>query len=507
VEDPKYAKGIVKRDIIRVITPGTVIENNILDEKKNNYIASIYNQGEKIGIAYSDVSTGDFILTTLENKNLDVLLDEFSRYSPTEIICTSDFLKNESVIKKLKKEFNLIVTDLNDWTFEKEFCENRLKNHFNVFSLNSFGIENAVEAVIAGGALLEYLYQTQKTNLMHINNIRFLNRLEYMVLDNSARRNLELTETLRDKKRVGSLLWVIDKTNTSMGARMLRSWLEQPLIDSNKINYRLDAVEEMFSDISLRENLKTSLNNIYDIERICSKISYGTVNPKDMIALKNSLIQLPHIKDLLKNCKSKYIIDIYNSIDILEDVKDLIEKSIEDDPPFTLKDGRVIKLGYNAEVDEYRNATLNGKEWLADVEEKEKINTNIKNLKVSFNKVFGYFIEVSKGNLNLVPDRYIRKQTLSNCERFITPELKEIEEKILGAEEKLITLEYNIFVNIREQVEKNVLRLQNSSKKIAEIDCIYSLAEIAFSNRYNRPEVSDDQTIDIKNGKPSFLIM
>ena len=504
LEDPKQAKGIVKRDVIRVVTPGTVIETNLLEEKKNNYIMSIYKKGIFFGIAICDVSTGDFYASQIdETNNFEKLLDEISRYNPAEIIANDLLFNTKQEISKIKERFQSYISFLSDEKFEKDIeklNEYRIVNDKKEEITNDI-FENKVFLKVAVNGLLEYLVQTQKTKLNHINTIQIYNLTRYMALDISARRNLEITEKMRDKTKKGTLLWVLDKTATSMGGRNLRRWLNDPLIVVSEINRRLEAVEELKNEIMLRGEIIENLKKVYDIERLIGKISYGNANARDMISLKNSVGKLPQIKQNLSTCKSKLLQDYYHNLDELKDVYTLIDNAIVEEPPITIKEGGIIKKGYDETIDKLKTATTDGKKWLIELEAKEKETTGIKNLKIGFNKVFGYFIEVTKSYLKQVPDRFIRKQTLTNCERFITEELKTLEEEILGSQDKLIDLEYNIFLEIRKKLASNIQRIQKSATVIANLDVITSFATVAEDLGYVKPIVDEEGIIDIKEGR------
>ena len=503
LEDPKTAKGIVKRGVIRVVTPGTVIESNMLEEKKNNYIMSIIKKGIYYGIAVCDVSTGDFYSTEIkENNNFPLVLDEIARYSPAELVVNSMMFDSTEEINKIKERFEIYFTKFNDKFFSED--ANIVLEKFNLVDSSEAPIrdmEKRLFAVASINGLVEYLKQTQKTNLEHINKIIIYQTTRYMSLDINARRNLELTEKMRDKSKKGTLLWVLDKTATSMGGRHLRRWINDPLIDVIEINKRLSAVKELKDNIILRGDIIENLKKVYDIERLAGKISYGNANGRDMISLKNSLSKLPDVKAVLKDTTSEMLQELYENLDELKDIYELIEKSIVDDPPMSVKEGGLIKIGYNEEIDKLKTATTEGKNWLVQLEAKEKEETGIKNLKVGFNKVFGYFIEVTKSNLNLVPDRYIRKQTLTNCERYITEELKELENQILGAEDKVINLEYEAFTKIRQKIAQNVKRLQKSAMAIATLDVLTSFATVAEDMNYCMPIVDKSDIIEIKEGR------
>ena len=503
VEDPKQAKGIVKREVIRVVTPGTVIESNLLEEKKNNYIMAIYKSGLYFGISVCDISTGEFLATQIvEHNNFARLLDEISRYSPAEIIVSDMMYNSKTEIEKIKERFDTYISKEHEDSFDGEY--ELLSGMYNIIDDKDKKIEDLTEkklAIYAINALLKYLEDTQKTSLDHINTIKIYNTTRYMALDINARRNLELTEKMRDKSKKGTLLWVLDKTSTSMGGRLLRRWINDPLIDRAEINERLDAVEELKDSIILRGDVIEALKKVYDIERLAGKISYGNANGRDMISLKNSVKQLPDIKKVLATTGSKLLKNIYEDLDTLDDIYEIIEKSIVDEPPITVKDGGVIKMGYDPEIDKLKLATTEGKKWILDLEAKEREQTGIKGLKVGFNKVFGYFIEVTKSNLAMVPDRYVRKQTLANCERYITEDLKNLENQILGAEERVVTLEYNAFCEIRDSIEKQIQRIQKTANLVSILDVISSFAIIAEDMNYVKPEVDDGGIIDIKEGR------
>ena len=503
VEDPKQAKGIVKREVIRVVTPGTVIESNLLEEKKNNYIMAIYKSGLYFGISVCDISTGEFLATQIvEHNNFARLLDEISRYSPAEIIVSDMMFNSKTEIEKIKERFETYISKESEESFDGEY--ELLSGMYNIIDDKNEKIKNLSDkklAIYAINALLKYLEDTQKTSLDHINTIKIYNTTRYMALDINARRNLEITEKMRDKSKKGTLLWVLDKTSTSMGGRLLRRWLNDPLIDRKEINDRLDAVEELKDSIILRGDVVEALKKVYDIERLAGKISYGNANGRDMISLKNSVKQLPEIKKVLSTTGAGLLKEIYENIDTLDDIYEIIEKSIVDEPPIGVKDGGIIKIGYDPEIDKLKLATTEGKKWILELEAKEREQTGIKGLKVGFNKVFGYFIEVTKSNLSMVPDRYIRKQTLTNCERYITEELKNLENQILGAEERVVTLEYNAFCEIRSSIEKQIQRIQKTATLVSTLDVLVSFATVAEDMNYVKPEVDNGGVIDIKEGR------
>ncbi len=503
LEDPKFAKGMVKRDVIRVVTPGTVMEANLLEDKKNNYIMCIYKNGIYFGVTVCDITTGDLRTTEIkESNNFAVLLDEISKYSPAELVVNPMLFDCSEEMNKIKERFDIYVTRLE----EKEFTDNyeALSEKYKIVDDEDSTVENISNymlSVASTNALFAYLLETQKNNLDHINKIIVYSTTKYMALDINARRNLEITEKLRDKSKKGTLLWVLDKSATAMGGRMIRRWLNNPLIDVKQINKRLDAVQELKDNIILRGDIADNLKKVYDMERLASKISYGSANGRDLISLKNSAKQLPEIKKILAGTKSAMLQELYSELDVLEDVYELIDKTIVEEPPVSVKEGGLIKVGYDEEIDKLKTATTDGKNWIIQLEAEEREKTGIKGLKVGFNKVFGYYIEVTKSNMSLVPDRYIRKQTLTNGERYITEELKNLENQILGAEEKVVNLEYNVFVEVRDKIEAQLERLQKSAGIVAMLDALCSFATIAEDQNYVRPTVDNNGVIDIKDGR------
>ena len=503
LEDPKTAKGIVKRGVIRVVTPGTVMESNLLEEKKNNYIMSIYKSGVYYGVAVCDLTTGDFRTTQIkEQNNFATLLDEVARYSPAEIIVNDMMYSSTEEIDKIKERFSAYFSLLTPEKFDTDYEVFELKyDVVDEAEKEIKGLKEQLLSVAASNGLFSYLRDTQKNDLEYIHKITLYSTTHYMNLDTNARRNLEITEKLRDKSKKGTLLWVLDKTSTSMGGRLLRRWLNDPLIDVARINERLEAVKELKEDIILRGDLIDSMKKVYDIERLAGKISYGSATGRDLVSLKNSAKQLPDVKATLAKAKSPMLKQLYENLDILEDIHEIIEHSIVDDPPISVKEGNLIKLGYDEEIDHLKEATTNGKNWVIEIETKEREETGIKGLKIGFNKVFGYFIEVTKSNLSMVPERYIRKQTLANCERYITEELKKVENEILGAEEKVITLEYNAFCQIRDQIEAQIDRVQRAASTIATLDVLTSFATVADDMNYVMPIVDNSGAMDIKNGR------
>ena len=499
VEDPKTAKGIVKREVTRVVTPGTNLNMQELDEGKNNYLMAIVCVGDHFGVSTADITTGDCYVTEIDEERK--LWDEINKFLPAEIICNDAFLVSGVDVDDLRNRLHISVFALESWYFGDDLCKQTLLEHFKISSLEGLGLADYDSGVIAAGSLFRYLLDTQKNTMEHMNKIIPYTTERYMVIDSSSRRNLELVETLREKQKRGSLLWVLDKTKTAMGARMLRSFVEQPLIDADAINERLDAVTELNMQAMLREEIREYLNPVYDLERLVSRISYRSANPRDLLAFKMSLEMIPHIKNLLANFTSPLLVRINEQMDGLEDLYTLLEASITEDPPLAVKEGGIIREGYNEQVDTYRNSKTQGKSWLAQLEAEEKEKTGIRNLKIKYNKVFGYYLEVTNSFKNLVPEYYTRKQTLTNAERYITPKLKELEDMILGAEDKLFALEYDLFCQVREELAAQIPRIQETAKAIAQLDVYASLSVVAQRNNYVRPTVNTKGVIDIKNGR------
>ena len=499
VEDPKQAKGIVKREVIRIVTPGTNLNLQSLEESKNNYLMCISSFPNKTGIAICDVTTGDFYLTEADQPNK--ILDEIYKYSPSEIICNDAFLISGFDIEDLRNRLGIVVYTLEPWYFDDTACRKALMEHFRVQSLQGLGLEDFPSGLISAGAVMLYLRETQKTDLTHITKIIPYVSSKFMQLDSSTRRNLELTETLREKQKKGSLLWVLDKTKTAMGSRRLRADIEQPLVNMDEINDRLDAVEQLCKNTVSRDEIREYLNPIYDLERLLGKVSYMSANPRDLIAFANSLEMLPHIKTVLNEFDAKLLRNINEEIDGLEDLYTLIHNAICEDPPILTREGGIIKEGFDADIDMLRSAKTEGKTWLAQLEEEDRARTGIKNLKVKYNKVFGYYFEVTNSFKEMVPDDYIRKQTLVNAERYTTPRLKELEDTILNAEDKLNTLEYDMFCKIRNNIAKQLERIQVTAKAIAKLDMFASLSIVAEQNHYVRPSLNDKGVIDIKDGR------
>lgn len=499
LEDPKLAKGLVKRDIVRIVTPGTNLNMQSLEESKNNFLMCITYTPNGIGLSAADVTTGDYYVTEVED--LKKLWDELMKYEPSEIICNDAFLVSGADIADLKERLHISVNALEAHLFDDDGCRKALMKHFKVNTLIGLGIEDFPTGTIAAGALLQYLYETQKTSLEHFTHITPYLTSKYMLLDSSTRRNLELTETLREKQKRGSLLWVLDKTRTAMGGRTLRSFIEQPLIDKQDMEKRLDAIEELNNDTFSRDEIREYLNSVYDLERLLSKVTYKTANPRDLIAFRNSLEMLPHIKTILKNFKKEELVQIEENIDSLEDIYELIRQSIEEEPPLTIREGGMIRDGFDETIDMLRNAKRDGKQWLAQLEEQDRERTGIKNLKIKYNKVFGYYFEVTNSYRNLVPEDYIRKQTLANAERYTTPRLKELEDAILNAEDKLQALEYDLFCKVRDSIAMEIERIQHTAKAIARLDVFASLSVVSERNHYTRPKLNEKGIIDIKDGR------
>ena len=499
VEDPKTAKGMVKREVVRVVTPGTNINMTALDETKNNYLMCIVCVEDVYGIATVDVTTGDFFVTQVDTKRK--LIDEINKFVPSEIICNDSFFISGVDIDDLRERLNIVISAIDAWYFGNETVQETLFDHFKVKSLEGLGLADYDAGSVSAGAILKYLYETQKNSLANILTIQPYSIGKYMIIDSSSRRNLELVETLREKQKRGSLLWVLDKTKTAMGARLLRNYVEQPLIDKDEIIKRQDFIEDLNNHAITREELREYLNPIYDLERLITRISYQTANPRDLIAFRNSLKMLPPIYAQLNDLSCDLLREIKSNFDCLTDLHDLLDKSINEEPPISTKDGDIIKDGYNEIVDKLRRAKTEGKQWLAELEAEEKEKTGIKNLKIKYNKVFGYYLEVTNSYKELVPDYYVRKQTLTNAKRYITPKLKELEDMILGSEDKLVSMEYDLFKEIRDEISNNIARIQATAKAIAKLDVFVSLATVAEKNNYCRPNINNDGVINIKAGR------
>lgn len=499
VEDPKTAKGLVKREVIRVVTPGTITNTQALDETKNNYLMGIVYIGVSYGLAVVDSTTGDFFVTEVTSER--TLLDEFNKFTPSELICNEAFLMSGLDMEELKNRYHLTVTSLDHRFFSDDTCRRMIKEHFHVMSLEGLGLSDYANGILAVGAVLQYLYETQKSDLSHLTQITPYTTGQFMMIDTSTRRNLELLETLREKQKRGTLLWVLDKTKTAMGARTLRTFIEQPLIKKEEIEKRQAAIEELNMNFISREEIREYLSSIYDLERLIGRISYKTANPRDLLAFKHSLAMLPHIRQLLGEFSAELLRELYDDLDPLADLYDLIDRAIIEEPPITVREGNIIKDGYNEETDRYRNAKTEGKNWLAELEASEREKTGIKNLKVKFNKVFGYYFEVTNSFRDLVPDYFIRKQTLTNAERYTTDRLKELEDVIMGAEDRLYTLEYELFCQVRDHIAGEVARIQKTAKSVAGTDVFASLSSVAMQNNYVKPKINERGVINIKNGR------
>ena len=499
VEDPKTAKGIVKREVIRVVTPGTNLDTQGLDETKNNYIMCIVYMADRYGLSVADVTTGEYLVTELDSQTK--LMDELYKFMPSEIVCNEAFYMSGLDLDDLKNRLHMAIYSLEAWYFDDALCRETLQEHFKVASLEGIGLSDYECGMIASGALLKYLEETQKNSLSHMSRLTRYATGNYMVLDSATRRNLELVETLREKQKRGSLLCVLDKTKTAMGARTLRKYVEQPLIDKESIVKRLDAVAELKDNAICREEIREYLNPVYDLERLVGKITYQSANPRDLIAFQSSLSMLPSVKCILKDMESDLLKEIYEELDPLEELCDLVGRAIQEEPPLAMKEGGIIKDGYNEEVDRLRKAKSEGKNWLADLETKEREKTGIKNLRIRYNKVFGYYLEVTNSFKDLVPDYYTRKQTLANAERYIIPELKELEDTILGAEDKLCALEYELYCEVRNTIAAELTRIQRTAKAVAKLDVIASLALVAERNNYVRPKINEKGVIDIRDGR------
>ena len=499
MEDPKLAKGLVKREVIRVVTPGTITSAQALDETKNNYLMGIVYLDDKMGVSVADITTGDFLVTEVSSERS--LFDEIHKFAPAEIICNDAFVMSGISLDDMKDRYHFTVSTLDAHFFQDENCRKILKEHFKVASIEGLGLGDYDCGVIASGAVLQYLYETQKNTLDHLTTLVSYASGNFMILDSSTRRNLELLETMREKQKRGSLLWVLDKTRTAMGARLLRNWIEQPLINKEDILKRQQAIEELNLNYISREELGEYLNPIYDLERLISRISYKSANPRDLLAFCGSIEMVPYIKTLLKEFTSENLKALEEQLDGLEDLKELISRAIVEEPPITVREGGIIREGFSEEADRLRQAKTEGKTWLAELEAQERENTGIKSLKVKYNRVFGYYFEVTNSFKDLVPDYFIRKQTLTNAERYTTDKLKELESVILGAEDKLFSLEYDLFCQVRDAVGAQVVRIQQTARAIAEIDVYASLSTVATRNNYVKPSINERGTIQIKGGR------
>jgi DNA mismatch repair protein MutS len=498
LEDPSESSGIVERDVIRVVTPGTVIENEILSENENNYLAAVFKYGDYYGFSYTDISTGEFYLTEFSAEKTNKLKDEINRISPRELLLDEQTASSK-LINELHNQYNFTLNILGQKKFERLY--QGLLDHFKLKSLEGFGCEEMKAAVYAAGQVLSYLSETQKRTINQITNLKAYHLEDYMVLDSASRRNLELSSTIRDNQRSGSLLSILDQTVTSMGAREIKKWINQPLVQKNEITKRHDALAEIIDNYMILEKLRAELSEIYDLERIMSKITYQSANARDLVALRNSLAKLPAVKKLMAELQSDLLSEMQADFDLLEDIYNLIDNSIKNEPPTTITEGGIIKDGYDSKLDELRSLVSSGKDWISALQKEEREKTGINTLKVGFNKVFGYYLEVTNSHTDKVPERYERKQTLSNSERYIIPELKEKESEVLGAEEKINDLEYKLFVEIRDEIAAEVERINKTAAVIAKIDVLLSFSYLAIENNYNRPEINNGAEIKIKDGR------
>jgi DNA mismatch repair protein MutS len=497
--DSKTSKGPVKREVTRIVTPGTNLAPQAMEESKHNYLMAIVYNGANYGISVADVTTGDYVVTEVENQTS--LQDEIHKFRPTELLCSPMFSNSNYPFEELRTRYQTTISTPGDWYFDRDSCMEQLLSHFQVGSLSGLGLEQDSVGVIAAGVLLQYLQETQKNALTQFTKITPYSTSRYMMLDAATSRNLELTETLREKQKKGSLLWVLDHTKTAMGARMLRTQLEQPLMQKAEIEQRLEGVEELLQETIAREEMRLALHHVYDLERLITRITYGTANPRDLTAFRSSLVHLPELLQWLKERNASILQEIAMQLDPLSDLWTALEATIVEEPPLAMKEGGIIRDGFSEEVDLLRRAKSDGKDWLAALEEEEKEKTGIKNLRIKYNRVFGYYLEVTNSYQNLVPDYYVRKQTLTNAERYITPKLKELEDMILGAEDKLYSLEYQIYSDLRDSLASQVERIQQTAKAIARLDMLASLAVVADRNHYVRPLLNEDGVIEIKEGR------
>ncbi|MFW5984970.1 MAG: DNA mismatch repair protein MutS [Halanaerobiaceae bacterium] len=498
LEDPDQASGLVDRDVIRIITPGTVIENELLDDKKNNYLAAMVTHNESVGFSYIDISTGEFFVTEFPEKNREKVWDEIDRIQPREVISSLEFRGHE-IYENLKRQYGFLENNPDDLMRQKAY--NKLLHHFETQSLAGFGCEEMEAGIVAAGQIISFLEETQKRVLAHIDQLTSYNLQEFMVLDSATRRNLELTSTIRDQKVAGSLLSIVDQTITSMGGRLIKKWLNQPLIDKNEIDHRLEAVSELVNNYDLLQELREDLDGIYDLERILGKITYESATARDLAFLRQSLRRLPGLKDDLANLESSLFVKLEDEFDSLTDLEQLLAEAIVDDPPTSVREGGLIRSNFDKELDQLRSSRSEGKDWITNLQKTERERTGINSLKVGFNKVFGYYIEVTKANLDKVPDDYERKQTLTNSERYIIPELKEKEAQVLGAEEKINELEYELFVEVRDQIAENIERIKQTAQMISRTDVLLSLASVALAHDYVCPQISEGNEINIKDGR------
>lgn len=498
-EDPKKAKGIVKREVIRVVTPGTNMSDAILNEGKNNFLMSIYANKGKFGLSVVDVTTGEF--RTCRVQDIQKLQDEINKYQPSEIIGNTEFMTSDLDFANMTEKQHISVSEAPDYYFAENLCTDAIMRQFGVKSMEGLGLKDIPDSMISSGVLLQYLHETQKNALDHINHISLYSIEDYMMLDSATRRNLELCETLRDKQKRGSLLWILDKTKTAMGARMLRNMIEQPLIKKEEIEARLSAIEAFNEDMITRDEIREYLNTIYDLERLMTRISLRTANPRDLLAFKTSLKLLPYIRQLLHPYQTGLLAEIYRNMDELQDLYELLEAAISEEAPIMIREGGIFKEGFLEEIDVLKTAKTDGKNWIAELEAREKEQTGIKNLRIKFNKVFGYYFEVTNSYQSLVPDYFIRKQTMANAERYTTKELDELAAQILGSEDKLYALEYETYVNLRDRLAGELLRVQKTARSIAVLDVLASLSYVSMANHYVRPEINTEGIIDIREGR------
>ncbi len=499
VEDPKLAKGLVKREVIKVVTPGTNMNMLALDSGRNNYLMCICYQDNGTGVSIVDISTGEFLVSELSSPN--EINDFMSRFAPSELICNNAFSVQSDLLNLIKERYQIPVTVLDNALFDEKTATGEVLLQFKVKSLIGLGLDSMIPGVLAAGATLLYLHDTQKTSLGNITQIHPYIAKKFMMLDSSSRRNLELTETIRDKQKKGSLLGVLDRTKTAMGGRLLRTFLEEPLIDDEEIIKRQDAIEAFYKNAICRDELREYLNPVYDLERLLARVSFGTANPRDLISLASSLRMLPHMITAVEDLHSVMIDEIRNDFDPLVDIEALITASIKDEPPLTIRDGDIIKDGFDEEIDKLRVAKTEGKKWLAQLEESEKERTGIKTLKIKYHKAFGYYFEITNSFLDKIPDDYIRRQTLTNCERFTSAALKELEDTVLNAEEKIRNLEYDVFVNIRNAISAESERILKTARSVAYLDVLSDLAYVSEVNRYVRPHINSKGIINIKEGR------
>ena len=502
LEDPSQAKGIVKRDVVRTITPGTITDTDVLDAKSNNYLASIYFDDTAVGLSYVDSSTGEMYTTEHlgdKESSYNFILDELGKVIPSEIICNDKLMEQKKVIRIIQGRIDPYINVYDERKIAEVDRKNIVIEHFQDSRLDS--IKDKAYSILAAGLLIDYLYDTQKDSLEHINELQYYESNEYMILDINTRANLEIHETIIDRQKKGALIWILDKTSTAMGGRLLKNWIEQPLINIDDIKRRQDIIQTFVDDIILMNEIKGCLKQIYDLERLVGKISYGNCNARDLYSLKISISAIPDLKKILDSSNIEILIELANRLDPLYDIFDLIDSAIVDDPPISVREGGLIKPGYDKDLDELKQISIKGKEWLAELEARERKETGIKNLKIGFNRQFGYFFEVTKSNLNLVPDHFIRRQTLTNSERYYTEKLKEIENKVLGAEDEIIKIEYDLFQDIRRKIKAETYRIQEVSKEIAKIDVLNSFSQVAYENNYTKPKLNSEGIIEIIEGR------